>query len=112
MKLFLCVLFVLSLAIQAQAATVNLAWDPNSESDLDGYKVHYGNTSRTEGSYTTVVDIEDEAATTYRLTDMPRGTYYFSLTAYDTSKNESAFSNEVSAVVQGKAGEVLSPIMH
>ena len=91
------------------AATVSLAWDANTESDLDGYRVHYGTTSRTQGNYTNVAVINDENATTFDI-ELPEGTYYFSLTAFDTSGNESDFSTEVRAVVSdsvalGKPGQ-------
>jgi len=42
------------------AEQVTLAWDPNTESDLAGYKIHYGTTSR---SYTSTVDVN--RVTTY-----------------------------------------------
>jgi hypothetical protein len=45
--------------------------------------------------YATKVDVGN--VTTYTVTNLTSGqTYYFSVTAYDTSNNESAFSSEVS----------------
>lgn len=68
-----------------------LEWDPNSEPDLAGYKLHYGPASR---SYDTVIDVGNQ--TTYTLTDLEVGeTYYIAATAYNTSGMESGYSNEV-----------------
>ena len=81
-----------------RAATVNLGWDPNAESDLAGYKLHYGSAPRAQTPYAGTVVIPDRNATSWSLV-FASGTYYFSLTAYDASGNESDFSNEVMAVV-------------
>jgi hypothetical protein len=68
-----------------------LEWDPNSEPDLAGYKLHYGLAS---GSYTSVVDVGNQ--TSYTLTGLTAGTtYYIAATAYNTSGLQSTYSNEV-----------------
>ncbi|KHE90274.1 MAG: fibronectin type III domain-containing protein [Candidatus Scalindua rubra] len=68
-----------------------LSWTANTESDLAGYKVYYGNTS---GNYDANVDVGNQ--TNYTLTGLVNGqTYYVAVTAYDSSGNESAFSSEV-----------------
>ncbi len=79
----------------AQDATVKVSWDANTENDLAGYKVHYGKASN---SYSDAVDIGN--AVTVDITNLDRGaTYYFAVTAYDHSGNESGFSNEVSVTI-------------
>jgi fibronectin type 3 domain-containing protein len=78
----------------AYGADVRLSWNANSEPDLAGYKVYYGTSSRT---YATSVNVS--AVTTYTLTGLTGGTYYFAVTAYDTTGNESGFSNEVSKTI-------------
>ena len=76
------------------AAQLRLAWDANTESNLAGYKLHYGTASRSYG-----VPIIVGNVTTYTLTGLTGGqTYYLALTAYDTANNESNQSNEVSGV--------------
>jgi hypothetical protein len=76
-----------------QAAEVNLAWDPNSEPDLAGYRVHYGLGSR---NYDHVMDVG--SSTSCVVTGLEQGrTYYFAATAVNTANIESDFSNEVSA---------------
>ena len=95
-------ILMLLVATTGWAATLSLAWNPNTEDDLDGYRLYYGTTSRFQGSYTDVAVINDETATTFQLSDLSAGTYYFSLTAFDKAGNESGFSIEVSAVVPGE----------
>ena len=75
------------------AAHLDLAWRPNTEPDLAGYRVYYGTTS---GDYTDYVDVA--GSTFARISDLMDDTEYFvALTAYDIDGNESDFSGEVSA---------------
>ena len=77
------------------AAEVNLAWDPNTETDVAGYKVYYGLGSR---SYDRVMEVGN--TTSCVVTGLEQGrTYYFAATAVNTSNVESDFSNEVSAAL-------------
>jgi hypothetical protein len=93
------------IASNALAAQATLAWDPNTESDLAGYKVHYGTIS---GSYTVHTDVHN--VTTYSVTGLTAGqTYYFAATAYDASGNESGYSNPVSYAVPGANGAPTTP---
>jgi hypothetical protein len=79
------------LPVLAYSAEVMLAWDPNDEDDLAGYKIYYGTSS---GNYSTSVDVGN--TTEYTITGLNDGvTYYFAATAYDTSDNESDYSEEV-----------------
>src|SRR5256886_14109836 len=93
-----CVLTVLcSLApALSSAAQVTLAWDPNTETDLAGYKLYYGTSS---GSYPSSVDVGN--LTSYTLSGLLEGrTYYFAATAYDLNVSESGFSNEASKALE------------
>lgn len=77
---------------------VILAWDANTEVDLEGYQLHYGVVS---GTYDTVVNVGN--LTTWTVKGLVVGTrYYFVLTAYDTFQNESGYSLEVAG--DGKDG--------
>ncbi len=77
--------------IPGAVTQATLEWDPNSEPDLAGYKLHYGLAS---GSYDTTVDVGDQ--TTYTIANLEVGaTYYIAATAYNTSGLESGYSNEV-----------------
>ena len=84
-----------TLAITAPASTkATLAWDPNAESNLAGYKVYVGTASSVYG---TPVDVG--LVTTFELINLTKGqTYYFAVTAYN-SAGESGDSNEVSKTI-------------
>ena len=84
----------ISFAQTAPTGLLTLTWDANTESDLAGYKVYRSTTSGTYGA--PIVAIQGNV-TTYQATNLTIGqTYYFVVTAYDTSGNESDFSNEAS----------------
>jgi hypothetical protein len=90
--LLLCAFFTQSVA---HAGEVNLAWDPNTEPDVAGYRVYYGLESR---NYDHVMDVGD--STSCLVTGLEQGrTYYFAATAVNTANIESDFSNEVSAAL-------------
>lgn len=117
------------------AADIKLAWDQNQESDLAGYNVYYGTTARTgtdpkmcysickvltppcsvdspvaRCGYTGKLAIGKLTPTDvspFILSDLVKGTtYWISVTAFDDSGNESAFSNEVN----GPAKDYTIPI--
>ena len=76
-----------------------LTWNPPTTNedgspltDLAGYTVYWGTTS---GDYTDQTDVGNVEQF---LSTLPNNglTYYFAVTAYDTSGNESRFSEEVS----------------
>lgn len=98
--IILTLLFALCSHVYAGQAT--LSWtapttnvDGTPLTDLAGYKVYYGTSSR---GYTTVLNVNN--VTTYILTSLTDGTtYFFAATAYDTTNNESAYSNEVSKLI-------------
>ncbi len=73
-------------------STVNLAWNPNPETDIAFYKLYVGTAS---GVYTTTVSTG--TATTGSLPGLLSGqTYYAALTATNTAGQESARSTEIS----------------
>lgn len=78
-----------------------LTWDPPTTNadgtpliDLAGYKIYYGISS---GNFTIVIDVGN--VTTYKIENLNHDTYYFAVTAYDNSGNESGYSNEVSKTI-------------
>jgi hypothetical protein len=84
--------FVLSQT--ALAAKIRVAWDANTESDVAGYRVYYGTSSK---SYSGSIDVGN--VTTYNLTGLKGGeTYYICVTAYNNSNAESGYSGGVSGV--------------
>jgi fibronectin type 3 domain-containing protein len=104
LRSLLVLLACLSLAFAAtpaQAQQVQLTWDALVQAngtpvpDLAGYKLYYGSQS---GQYQPVILVG--LTTTYTMTHVSAGqTYYFAITAYDTTGTESAFSNEVSVTL-------------
>ena len=76
--------------------TIKLAWDSNTAPDVAGYKIYYGTAS---GTYDHAIDVGN--VTTYMLTGLMQGqTYFIVTTAYNTSGNESGYSNEVSGTAR------------
>jgi hypothetical protein len=90
-------------AATSKSSTVTLSWEaPTENSDgsalvnLKGYKVHYGSASK---SYSDIIQVANAGLTTYVVQNMPAGTYYFAITAYNGAGQESALSGEVSTQV-------------
>jgi hypothetical protein len=65
---------------------------PLSLSEIDGYRIYMGDS---ETALAPVMDINDQTLNQYTVTNLTNGTHYFSVTAYDTDGNESAYSNIV-----------------
>jgi len=102
-------LFFLSFQTLCFAADITLRWDANTETDLAGYKLYYKSdtpgapydgTGADQGP--SPIDIQlgslsDPNNPEFTITGLDAGHIYFLvLTAYDTSENESGYSNEVS----------------
>jgi hypothetical protein len=104
--LLLLLLAVLSLLVPAaHAGEVTVAWDPNPEPEVAGYKIYYGTSP---GSYTSSIDVG--RATSAVISGLQDGvTYFFSAVAYDDSNNESGFSNEIAYAVSATASAGVEP---
>ena len=97
----------------SHAGQAILSWDPpatntdgSALTDLAGYKIYYGTSS---GNYSTVITVGN--VTTYTITGLTDNiTYYFATTAYDSSGNESTFSNEVSKIISATS-DITAPII-
>jgi hypothetical protein len=83
-----------------------ITWTPNSEADLKGYRVYASPTSRgyKKGSPSLDVPATQNTAKCSALNLPSPGVYFFGLTAYDTTGNESEFSNEMSRNI----GEIIT----
>jgi hypothetical protein len=87
---------------QAYGGTATLSWDApvtNADgtplTDLAGYNVYYGPSPAVYGQVENVGNVM-----TYTINNLQDGlTYYFAVTAYDMSGNESGYSNEVSKTI-------------
>ena len=98
------IILALLMATTAFAGTATLNWDiPTTNTDgtaltdLAGFKVYYGATTNI---YTSVVTVPSPTTNHYIMT-LSTGTYYFAVTAYNTSGSESDFSNEIVKFVAG-----------
>ena len=84
-------IFLLLIPSMLPAAQVSLAWNPNTETDLAGYKIYIGYAPRT---YSWIVDAGNQTqGVVNNLEDST--TYYLTLTATNNQGLESGFSNEV-----------------
>jgi hypothetical protein len=99
---FILIFIVVSLSLliiinNVYAAQITLDWDPNIESDLAGYKIYYGTSSR---NYSKSVNIASPNITTCTISDLiEEQTYYFAATAYNSNLVESDYSVEVSYTI-------------
>ncbi|MEN8262198.1 MAG: PKD domain-containing protein [Nitrospirota bacterium] len=103
----LCVLLTVILivfnSISLFAAEVTLSWEPSTMNsdytpleDLDGYIVYLGNAT---GDYAESIYVGN--VTTYSVNGLTEGlTYYFAVTAINSSGSESEYSNETNKYVE------------
>lgn len=98
----ICILcLIIFYVCSCQAASLTVTWDANTEDDLAGYKLYYGTAPGTYGTPLVLGTV-----TVYQLMSLKDHTiYYIALTAFDTSANESGYSQEVSATT----GDETSP---
>jgi hypothetical protein len=88
----------------AATGSATLSWTPPTTNiddstlvDLAGYRIKYGTSP---GSYPNVIDVTNEGLTSYVVENLSANTYYFVMTAYNSSNVESENSNEASAVIE------------
>ena len=87
----------------AATSSITLGWIPPTQNsdgspitNLAGYKIRYGTTS---SEYTQTIALQNAGLTRYVVDNLPSGTYYFAITAYNSQGVESAPSGEVSTIV-------------
>ena len=98
------VLMFLTWSTPAYALDITLQWNANAETDLAGYKIYYktrtpgpsyNGTGAAEGS--SPIDVGN--VTQFTLHGLNEDVvYFFAVTAYNTARLESGFSNEVDAL--------------
>jgi hypothetical protein len=89
---------VMSMLSVGVLGSVTLSWQAPAENvdgtpltDLAGYEIYFGEQSR---NYFDSVYVAG-SSTTSKTIELPPGSYYFAMTAWDNEGNESAYSNEV-----------------
>lgn len=101
----LALVVTLAGALPAWAGQVSLSWDASTDSAVVGYYVYYGLAPRT---YPFRVDVGNQ--TSYSVPSLTEGqTYYFAVTAYNTTRVESVYSNEVFATIPSPPAEAPTP---
>jgi hypothetical protein len=94
-----------SIAVQQVSnGSATLSWQPPTQrtdgtplTDLAGYHILYGTSP---GNYTTKVSVANPGLTSYVVNNLSQGTWYFVMTAYDTTGAESDYSSAGSKTVQ------------
>jgi hypothetical protein len=88
---------------QFSTGSATLSWDPvtkdtsgNTLQDLAGYEIHYGTSAETMYN---VELLTNPNQTTYTVTNLSPGTWYFGVSAYTTAYTESALSNVASKTI-------------
>lgn len=125
MKIFKCLCSMLVLTGFIHAESVILQWDPNTEPELAGYRLFRSNSSLLK----TTVDqamadsgvgkiLVDKLLCTVEVTGLDTdSTYYFRLTAIDTSGNQSGFNvdssgNPAEVVVNPQAATAVHELLN
>jgi Putative Ig domain len=85
-----------SISVVSPQAPVTLSWTPPSQNtngtvaaDLSGYHIYYGSKSTALNQVVTVAGADK---TNYLIANLPAGTWYFAIAAYNKEKVESALS--------------------
>ena len=84
--------------------TATLTWSPVTKStdgkkltNLAGYKIYYGNSPNRLNN---VIKVPDIGLTTYQVSNLSHGTWYFAVAAYSNDGKESELSPVVSKTVR------------
>lgn len=76
--------------------------DASAADDLAGYKIYYGTDTDLNDTVIDLLITEatcTTAACSYQITGLPAGNYHFVVTAYNTSNNESAYSDIINGTL-------------
>ncbi len=100
-RLFLALALMTGLAAAADNASITLAWDANSESNLTGYNVYR---SQSAGAFTSPLNPSLVSGTSMIDPTVQTGnTYYYVVKAVNSAGQESSASNQIPFTVPGVA---------
>ena len=88
------------LAVKGEGATIELTWDEPVDEDFDYFALYRSVESGFDPSGTEPYDVTVDPIFTDTVIEIGLS-YYYRLSAFDFSENESEFSQEVSAVIVG-----------
>ena len=95
-KALFTLLFIFVTAIASYSATnVSFEWDANTEPDLAGYNIYQSDISGVYDISKLIGTVDKADCCQFTKDGVPDGTWFWVATAFDTSGNESAYSNEV-----------------
>ena len=98
-KLGLLIFILIFIPSLVFAVTARVTWNKNTETDIAGYWVYYG---PSPSNYDHLVGVGTTPS--IDITGLQAGTtYYFAVTALDTSGNQSGFSQQVSITIPAAA---------
>jgi hypothetical protein len=90
--------------VSASAGGATLSWTPptantdgTSLTNLAGYRIAYGTSST---ALTSTIQVANPGLSSYTLSNLAPGTYYFAVRAYTTSGTESSNSNVQTKIIQ------------
>lgn len=98
-------IMALTVASLAYASDLTFVWDANLEADLEGYHLYQSRVSPVPIESNNRVATMPVGMETTKLSGILDGTYYWALTAYDESGNESEPSNEVTLSLDTPPGK-------
>ena len=86
-----------------KTGSATLSWTPPTENtdgtpvtDLAGYHIYYGTT---EGAWTSTITVLEATETSYVVSGLAPGTYYFTVVAFNTAGDDSPESNVASKTI-------------
>lgn len=89
--------------VQNSSGAATLSWTPPTQNtngtsltNLVGYRIYYGTSS---SALTQQVQVANASLSTYVISGLTTGTYYFGVRAYNTAGSESALSNVASKTI-------------
>lgn len=89
--------------VATDSGTATLSWTPvvgntngTALTDLAGYRIYFGSSP---GTLNTVVVLSNPGLTTYQVTNLSSGTWYFAVAAFASTGTEGVLSNIASKTV-------------
>ena len=93
--------FEISVVQSATNSTASLSWtspqaDASGALEVEGYHIYFGTSA---GNLIHVVTVESPSATSFVINNLPAGTWYFGIAAYNAEKIESSLSAIVNVAI-------------